>query len=150
MKTRKRPAKFHAKSGCLRAEEFGTAVQCNANLVRLHEHNAARLGRTRMFNVLLAEAGDVGHPAHAYFARRYAELVEVMSAAFRHAVQSGELRPGTDVVALAEGTAAVMDGLQLQWVLDPKGFDMVGRFRQYADRLLRAVTVEGIGLPDGS
>ncbi|KOU73330.1 hypothetical protein ADK57_08775 [Streptomyces sp. MMG1533] len=43
--------------------------------------------------------------------------------------------------------AAVMDGLQLQWVLDPQGFDMVGRFRQYADRLLRSVTAAGTGLP---
>jgi AcrR family transcriptional regulator len=131
-------------------EDFGTAVECYANLVRLAKYNAARLGRTRMFNVLLAEAGDVGHPAHAYFVRRYQELVEAMAASLQHAVESGELRPGTDAVALSEETAAVMDGLQLQWVLDPKGFDMVGRFRQYADRLLRAITVAGSGLPDGS
>lgn len=101
-----------------------------------------------MFNVLLAEAGDVGHPAHTYFVRRYTELVEVMSASLRRAVESGELKPGTDVVELSEETAAVMDGLQLQWVLDPKRFDMVGRFRQYADRLLRSITVDGTGLPD--
>ncbi|MER6344054.1 TetR/AcrR family transcriptional regulator [Streptomyces sp. NPDC001595] len=129
------------------AEEFGSAAGCYAALLRLTEHNAARLGRTRMFNVLAAEAGDPAHPAHAYFVRRYAELREVMSATLERAVESGELRAGTDVAAMVEETTAVMDGFQLQWVLDPRGFDMVGRFRAYADRLLRAVTTAGTGLP---
>ncbi|MFE0675610.1 TetR/AcrR family transcriptional regulator [Streptomyces sp. NPDC058867] len=131
------------------AERYTSATACYAGLVRLTEHNAARPGRTRMFNVLLAEAGDVGHPAHAYFVRRYAELVDVMSDSLRLAVADGELRPDTDVVELAEETAAVMDGLQLQWLLNPRGFDMVARFRQYADRLLRTVKTDGTGLPDG-
>jgi len=70
-----------------------------------------------------------------------------MSDPLRQAVESGELKPGTDIVAVSQETAAVMDGLQVQWVLDPKGFDMVGRFRAYADRLLRSITVDGRGLP---
>ncbi len=128
-------------------EDFSTAAECYANLVRLTEYNAARLGRTRMFNVLAAEAGDPGHPAHPYFVRRYAELVAVMSASLQRAVDSGELKEGTDVIEVAEETAAVMDGLQLQWVLDPRRFDMVSRFRAYADRLLRSITAEATGLP---
>ncbi|MFJ3666363.1 TetR/AcrR family transcriptional regulator [Streptomyces sp. NPDC090106] len=128
-------------------EEFGTAAEAYAKLLRLTAYNAARLGRTRMFNVLAAEAGDVAHPAHAYFRRRYAKVVDSMAACFRHAVANGELRPDTDVTGLAEETAAVMDGLQLQWALDPQGFDMVGRFHRYADRLLRSITVAGTGLP---
>ncbi|MFF5185946.1 TetR family transcriptional regulator C-terminal domain-containing protein [Streptomyces sp. NPDC000345] len=118
------------------------------SLLRLTEYNAARLGRTRMSNVLAAEAGDPGHPAHPYFVRRYAELVSVMSASLQRGVESGELRPGTDVVGVAEETAAVMDGLQLQWVLDPKGFDMPARFHAYADRLLRGMTTRATGLPE--
>ncbi|MFD4409545.1 TetR family transcriptional regulator C-terminal domain-containing protein [Streptomyces sp. NPDC058476] len=70
-----------------------------------------------------------------------------MSGPLRRAVEGGELKPGTDIVAVAQETAAVMDGLQVQWVLDPQGFDMVGRFRAYADRLLRSITAEGPGLP---
>ncbi|MER5752553.1 TetR family transcriptional regulator [Streptomyces sp. NPDC002088] len=128
-------------------EEFTSAADCYAGLLRLTEYNAARLGRTRMFNVLAAEAGDPGHPAHAYFVRRYRELVEHMSGSLQHAVDSGELKAGTDVAGVAEETAAVMDGLQIQWVLDPRGFDMPARFRVYADRLLRSITTEGTGLP---
>ncbi|MFJ8111835.1 TetR/AcrR family transcriptional regulator [Streptomyces sp. NPDC096132] len=129
-------------------EDFATATECYVNLLRLTEYNAARLGRTRMFNVLAAEAGDPGHPAHPYFVRRYTELVSVMSDSLQRAVDSGELRQGTDVVGVAAETAAVMDGLQLQWVLDPKGFDMPTRFHAYAERLLRSITTAGTGLPE--
>jgi hypothetical protein len=129
------------------AEDFDSAAACYAALLRLTEHNAAGLGRTRMFNVLAAEAGNPGHPAHAYFRRRYGELREVMSGTLRRAVEGGGLKPGTDVVAVVEETAAVMDGFQVRWVLDPRGSGMVDRFRAYADRLLRSVTTDGTGLP---
>jgi AcrR family transcriptional regulator len=125
------------------AREFGSAAELYATLVQLVEFNAGRLGRTRMFNVLAAEAGDPAHPAHAYFVRRYADLVEHMAGTLRRAVEAGEVAAGTDVVALAHETAAVMDGLQVQWVLDPEGFDMAGRFRAYAERVRRAVLREG-------
>ncbi|MGW1785270.1 hypothetical protein ACWCQQ_40185 [Streptomyces sp. NPDC002143] len=81
----------------------------DAGLVRLTRYNAERLGRTRMFNVLAAEAGDPGHPAHAYFVRRYRELVDVMSVSLRHAVESGELRAGTDVLWTYRSTIATRE-----------------------------------------
>jgi hypothetical protein len=98
-----------------------------------------------MFNVLAAEAGDPGHPAHMYFARRYAGLVEVVAGVLRRAARAGELRPDTDAVAVAvaQEVAAVLDGLRIQWVLAPRGFDLVGRFRAYAERVLRALSVDG-------
>ncbi|WP_406442383.1 TetR/AcrR family transcriptional regulator [Streptomyces sp. NBC_01613] len=129
------------------SRDFVSATECFATIARLAEYNSQRLGRTRMFNVLAAEAGDPDHPAHAYFTERYAKLVEHTSATLRRAVDAGELKPGTDLVAVSQELAAVMDGLQLQWVLDPKGFDMVGRMRAYLDRVLRSLTVTGAGLP---
>ncbi|WP_226967065.1 TetR/AcrR family transcriptional regulator [Streptomyces phaeolivaceus] len=125
------------------SQEFASTAQMFAALVRLAEYNGARLGRTRMFNVLAAEAGDPGHPAHAYFVRRYAEVVDTVAGVLRHGVDAGELRADTDVVAVAQELAAVMDGLQIQWVLDPKGFDMTGRFRAYLERVARGIGVEG-------
>ncbi|UJV40648.1 TetR/AcrR family transcriptional regulator [Streptomyces sp. AMCC400023] len=125
------------------SREFESAADMFTALVRLAEYNSTRLGRTRMFNVLAAEAGDPGHPAHAYFVERYAEVIGTLSAALRRGVDSGELRAGTDVVAVAQELAAVMDGLQIQWVLDPKGFDMAGRFRAYVERVGREIGAAG-------
>ncbi|MEH0636316.1 MULTISPECIES: TetR/AcrR family transcriptional regulator [Streptomyces] len=125
------------------SRRFDSAAQMFAALVKLAEYNGTRLGRTRMFNVLAAEAGDPEHPAHAYFVRRYAEVVDTVGGVLRRGVASGELRAGTDVVAVAQELAAVMDGLQIQWVLDPRGFDMAGRFRAYVERVSRGIGAEG-------
>ncbi|MET9847148.1 TetR/AcrR family transcriptional regulator [Streptomyces ossamyceticus] len=127
------------------AREFESAAEMFSMLVRLAEHDSARVEQTRMFNVLAAEAGDPGHPAHAYFARRYAGLVEVMAGVLRRAARAGELRPDMEAVAVAvaQEVAAVLDGLRIQWVLDPRGFDLAGRFRAYAERVLRALSVDG-------
>ncbi|MFF4132302.1 TetR family transcriptional regulator C-terminal domain-containing protein [Streptomyces mirabilis] len=110
----------------------------------MHEGPVGGEGAVR---VLLAEAGDPGHPAHAFFVQCYADLVEVGAGALREAVASGELKPDTDCEALAEEFAAVMDGIQLQWALDPTGVDMSARTRAYLHRLLRSITVSGAGLP---
>ncbi|MER7107160.1 TetR/AcrR family transcriptional regulator [Streptomyces sp. NPDC000229] len=130
---------------------FGTepasAAECFTTLTRLASHNATRLGRVKMFNVLLAEASNPGHPAHAYFTRRNSEVLRRMTGSLRRAVDSGELKPDADCPAVAREAIAVMDGLQLQWALDPEGVDMVAQFRAYADRTLRAITVTGRGLP---
>ncbi|MFC9633613.1 TetR family transcriptional regulator C-terminal domain-containing protein [Streptomyces mirabilis] len=61
--------------------------------------------------------------------------------------EGGELKPDTDCEALAEELAAVMDGVQLQWALDPTGVDMAAWMRAYLDRLLRSITVSGAGPP---
>lgn len=127
--------------------EASSAVECFTTLVGLTAHNAARPGRVKMFNVLLAEAGNPGHPAHAYFTRRNTEVLDNISRSLRRGLDSGELKPETDSRAVAREVVAVMDGLQLQWALDPHGVDMPTQFRAYADRTLRAITVTGSGLP---
>ncbi|MFD8218859.1 hypothetical protein ACFV2U_35460 [Streptomyces sp. NPDC059697] len=71
------------------AVEAHSAAEFFAALVGLADYNSRRPGRTKMFNVLLAEAGDPGHPAHAFFVKRYADLVEVSAGALREAVASG-------------------------------------------------------------
>ncbi|WP_285571937.1 TetR/AcrR family transcriptional regulator [Streptomyces sp. RTGN2] len=124
-----------------------TATQHATALLELATLNATRPGLVRMFTVLSAEAAEPGHPAHAYFTERYARLVEHISAVYRRGIDTGEIRPGVDPLAVAEEGLAVMDGLQIQWSLKPATFDMVGRLRAYHDRLLRDITAAGTGLP---
>lgn len=117
------------------------------SLTDLAAYNAARPGRTKMFSVLAAEAGERGHPAHGYFVERYQLVVGNIADMLRAAVARGEIEPGVDCEALGSEIAAVTDGLQLQWALAPSTYDMAGRLRAYLDRLLRSVSVDGTGLP---
>ena len=50
---------------------------------------------------------------------------------FQDAVARGELRPEVDPAAIGQLFSAVMDGLQLQWLLDPDNVDMVALFDQF-------------------
>lgn len=129
------------------AEECATVAEWFHRLLDLTDHNSRRPGRTRMFNALVGESGDPEHPAHAFFTRRYRTLVDDAAQSLRRGVDSGELRPGTDCAAEARQLLAIMDGLQLQWVLDPASVDMTAHLGGYLDRLYRALSVSGTGLP---
>ncbi|MFF0743901.1 TetR/AcrR family transcriptional regulator [Streptomyces sp. NPDC004111] len=118
-----------------------------AALVRLAGANTRRPGPVRMFNVLVGEAGNPGHPAHRYFRDRYARVLGHTADLLEAGIARGEIRPDLDVRACAQEQIAVMDGLQLQWALDESALDMPGRLREYLDRTLRHITVDGSGLP---
>ncbi|WP_405422996.1 TetR family transcriptional regulator [Streptomyces erythrochromogenes] len=108
-----------------------------ATVVALAEDNERRPGLVRMFNTLVGEAANPGHPAHAYFGQRYARVLDHTVELLRAGVARGELRPGTDCEAAGREILAVMDGLQIQWVLAPESVDMPTRLRGFLDRLLR-------------
>ncbi|MFJ8441028.1 TetR/AcrR family transcriptional regulator [Kitasatospora griseola] len=129
------------------AEECATVAEWFHRLVDLTAYNARRPERTRMFNALAGESGDPEHPAHAFFARRYRTLSADAAQSLHRGVDSGELRADTDCPALARELLAVMDGLQLQWVLDPQAVDMPAHLRRYLDRLYRAQSSAGAPLP---
>lgn len=116
-----------------------TAAEYAAKLVRLVEVNTARPGLVRMFNVLIGESGNPGHPAHGYFKERYDRLVRNSVAVLERAVRNGELRPDVDCRAVSRELMAMMDGLQIQWALDPEALDMAALFRAYMTRTLREI-----------
>jgi AcrR family transcriptional regulator len=81
-------------------------------------------GTAELYCVLSAEATAPGHPAHDYFTERYDWLRSVLTDAFGRMASARQLRAGVDPAAAARSTVAVMDGLQLQWLLDPASVDM--------------------------
>jgi AcrR family transcriptional regulator len=94
------------------------------SLVRLVRRNALRRPIVEVFAVLAAEATSPDHPAHEYFARRYASTLADSRADLERAAAEGRLRPGVEPAAAARAIVALMDGLQVQWLysLDrPKG-----------------------------
>lgn len=111
-------------------------------LVHLAERNARRRPLVELFAALSAEATSPQHPAHASFVQRYASSVAAARADLADHAARGRLREGVDVDAAARGVVALMDGLQIQWLLSLDGpadaqVDMAADLRAHLDLLLR-------------
>lgn len=88
-------------------------------LVDIARDNAERRGIIELFATLSAEATSPDHPAHAYFTERYERVVAIVRRAYEELAEAGGLRAGIDPDDAARQWVALMDGLQIQWLLDP-------------------------------
>jgi len=120
------------------AEVPGDGRAMLRRLLDVVTHNATQPRIVNLFSVLSAEAGDPTHPAHDYFEQRYARLRGELRQALTTLAAGGELLPGTDPDALAVEIIALMDGLQVQWVLAPDDIDMVAVLHHRIDAALVA------------
>lgn len=94
------------------------------HLVTSAKNNSSKRGLVELFANLSVEATAPGHPAHDYFVERYAALKATVTRAFTDLEREGALRQGTVPHIAATQVVAAMDGLQIQWLLDPEGVDM--------------------------
>jgi hypothetical protein len=93
------------------------------HLVRTAFANERRPGIVQAYTVLSNESVTDDHPARDFFEERYTTLRREVSEAFHElCAQEGVTEPDT-VAAASASILAVMDGLQLQWLLHP---DVVG------------------------
>jgi AcrR family transcriptional regulator len=105
-------------------------------LVELARKNASIPGVVELFCRLSAEATAPDHPAHEYFRERY-EMTRALSRnAFQDLARRGQLRPGVDPESAARSSIALMDGLQIQWLLDRNAVDMAEELHQYFATML--------------
>jgi AcrR family transcriptional regulator len=107
-----------------RLSSRGTGLAILRGLVELAALNATRPGIVELFTVLSAEATAADHPAHGYFVRRYETTVGLVELAYGQVRAEGALRPEIEVVAAAHQFVALMDGLQIQWLLSHRKLDM--------------------------
>ena len=91
------------------------------------QRNATQPEIVRLFTVLAAESLEPTHPAHAYFVRRQ----ELAAAAY--ATLAGHLTDRPDL--LARQIMAMMDGMQIQWLRNPKATDLVQEWENAAEVL---------------
>ncbi|MFT4305410.1 MAG: helix-turn-helix domain-containing protein [Microbacterium sp.] len=98
-------------------------------LVRLAEQNAATPGVVELYCTLSAEAVSPDHPAHAYFVRRYDFVRGSMEHAFANLATQGRLKHGMTPQRASVVLIALMDGLQVQWLLDRDVLDMAEELR---------------------
>jgi AcrR family transcriptional regulator len=110
-------------------------------LVKLVEANSSTPGLVRAFTVLMGESAAEDHPARQWFKERYPRRRENLAAALRAGIGTGEIRPDTDGDAVAAEVIAMMDGLQVQWLLDPDRVDMAQLFAHYIGTVRQAVGV---------
>ena len=108
-------------------------------LEALVAHNAAARDDTWLYSVLAAEATSPSHPAHAFFAARYARVRNALRKSIAKQSAAADL-PEDEVRALAAIVIAAMDGLQVQWLVDPEEADMVANFKVFSKLLQRAIT----------
>ncbi|MBJ7598611.1 MAG: TetR family transcriptional regulator [Candidatus Nephthysia bennettiae] len=118
------------------SKEATTGTDALRRLVDLVSLNATRRGIVELFAVLSAEATSPDHPAHAFFVERYRNAVEAAELTYAQVRDEGRLRPGIDPGAAARQLVALMDGLQVQWLLDDRVTDMAGVVGAHIDAQL--------------
>ncbi|WP_291379006.1 TetR/AcrR family transcriptional regulator [Demequina sp.] len=106
-----------------------------AHLVAGAAKNATKRGLVELFASLSVEATAPDHPAHEYFVDRYASLRATLVRGLEELDAAGQLRPGVVPAVTAAHLIALMDGLQIQWLLDPQT-DMAGALAGYVNGLL--------------
>lgn len=97
----------------------GMGLAAMRSWVELSRYNASVPHLVSLYAVLSAEASDPGHPAHDYFLRRYEATVGGFERVLTRASAAGLLVPDIDPAVEARALVALMDGLQIQWLLDP-------------------------------
>lgn len=106
------------------------------HLVNSAKNNAGKRGLVELFANLSVEATAPDHPAHDYFVERYAVLRATVTRSFADLERDGALRPGVVPDIAAAQVIAAMDGLQVQWLLDPDVVDMAAALEALVDALV--------------
>lgn len=94
------------------------------HLVRTAFVNARRVGIVQAYAVLSAESVTDDHPARAYFESRYQTLRGEVTTAFETLCRERGTPAPETVAPASAAILAVMDGLQVQWLLDPTQVDL--------------------------
>lgn len=94
------------------------------HLVRTAMLNAQRAGIVQAYAVLSAESVTDDHPARPFFEQRYTTLRGEVAHAFRVMCEEAGVTAPETVDKAAASILAVMDGLQVQWLLDPTAVEL--------------------------
>ncbi|WP_439590821.1 TetR/AcrR family transcriptional regulator [Microbacterium sp.] len=119
-------------------------VESLRQLVMLARHNASVPGVVELYTTLSAEATSPAHPAHEYFKARYVFVRDSIKDAFDRIAAAGRLQSGIDTYRASVATVALMDGLQVQWLLDPASTDMAVALEEFFRGFVQGYDLEGL------
>jgi AcrR family transcriptional regulator len=102
-------------------------------------YNVHHRGLVDLLLTLTTEASHPAHPARPFIRERYIAIIAEFGRHLREAVDAGEVLPLTDAEIEREARLffAVMDGIELQWLIDPS-VDVVGVFDHHVDQTIRS------------
>jgi AcrR family transcriptional regulator len=106
-------------------------------LIDLTAHNATQPGVVQIYTIVSAEAVAPDHPAHEYFINRYAWARSSGLRTFEKLAHQGRLADGMTATDAVNGLVALMDGLQLQWLLHPAEVDMATTMRAWCRTIIK-------------
>ncbi|QEO10399.1 TetR/AcrR family transcriptional regulator [Protaetiibacter larvae] len=116
-------------------------IELFRHLVRTALLNSQRAGIVQAYAVLSAESVTDGHPAREFFEERYATLRGEVRHAFEAVCAEHEVSDRSRIDDGAAAILAVMDGLQVQWLLAPDAVDLA-RSTEFAIRAIVAAVVD--------
>ncbi len=96
------------------------------HLVRTAILNAKRAGIVQTFVVLSAESVTDDHPARGFFEARYRQLRGEVAHAFQVVCEERGVTAPATIADASASILALMDGLQVQWLLEPESVDLAG------------------------
>lgn len=105
--------------------------------------NESTPGLVQLFTVLVGESISQDHPSHDFFVKRYANTKKMTREALANYINAEVLATECDIDQLASLLIAVMDGLQIQWLLNPQDVSMSKSFN-----LFSKIIVEYLKLTD--
>jgi AcrR family transcriptional regulator len=109
-------------------------------LLALAERNKRTPEVVRAFTVLVGESVGAEHPARRWAQERYPRFQSDIADALRRGVEDGQIRGDADLDAVAAEIVAMLDGLQVQWVLNPSRIDMTYVLAHYFDGVKQLIS----------
>jgi AcrR family transcriptional regulator len=112
---------------------------------RLMAYHARHRGLLELYTTMAAEATSSDHPAHVFMRDRYSRTLANMRQLFSDAIEDGFFGPMTEaqIANEAECLLATMDGLEIQFLLNP-AFDLEASFAVFLDRLTVRLSPDGV------
>lgn len=114
---------------------------------RLMAFHMEHRGFLELYITMAAEtAASPEHPAHDFMVERYSSTLEHLRSLLTEGVLEGSFRTmaEAEIDNEAECLLAAMDGLEIQFLLNP-AFDLEGSFRLYIEKLETRIATVGAG-----
>ena len=127
-------------------ERTGVDVQAHADrdrfemreaILALAARNEASAVEQMLLTTLSAEAIPAEHPLHEHFVGLYRRTRRDLTEALQRGQDAGRIRPEVDAAQTAAEIIATLDGIRLQWLLDPAEVNLKERLGAFAERLER-------------